>query len=510
MPPPGAHVPRGVIVSLNSRLIAQNPWWSHGIAGIEDDPKLHELNGLPIRWAPPTHLIDLNQDAVYTLRGQRQVGKSTFLKLLARNAMVDGWSPQAILYMDAEAANARTYGQLAALVASYLDQTEAASDRSRRLLILDEVTAIKSWQTAIRVLADAGRLRGVTLVASGSNCKDIKTGGDRLPRRRGRIVDRDLIMQPLSFRDYLRLIDPPLSARLPEVLPQEIYDARKMYEAAQRAHLSAGRVDAHFHRYLRTGGFLVSVAEEIVGNGTIAEHVFADYRSAILGEVSRMGRRETTLRPIVQLLRDRLGDEFDWRDLAREAHIANHETVRGLVEDLELAYVWHVVYRVLDAQGDHVALKSPKRLYPVDPFTWHMLSAWSQGSAAGWATTLANLADSTALGKLAESVVADHLRRFSGYRTYYYRSRDGEEIDFVTQADGKSRGRVEVKYENTINTRDHWPLRRHGGGLLLSKDTLQLVALAGDDSTETVVAVIPVSYALALWPAPSVYPARDF
>lgn len=495
-------------MTLSNKLVEQNPWWSYGVAGIERDPKLLELKGLPIHWAPPTGLIDLSQDAVYTLRGQRQVGKSTFLKLLARKAMLDGRSSQLILYLDVEAAHARTYSQLVTLIASYLDRSEPAGEQSRRLLLLDEVTAIKNWQTAIRVLADAGRLRGTTLVASGSNCKDIKTGGDRLPRRRGRVLDRDLIMQPLSFRDYLQLIDPALCAGLPVIQEQDAYDARQMHEAAQKAHIHSARVDAHFYRYLKTGGFLVSVAEEIIGNGTIPEHVFADYRSAILGEVARMGRREATLRPIVQLLRNRLGEEFDWRDLAREAHIANHETARDLIEDLELAYVWHIFYRVLDAQAHDVALKSPKRLYPVDPFTWHMLSAWSQGGDSGWATTLANLANSTAMGKLAESVVADHLRRMAGHRTYYYRSRDGEEIDFVTQG-GKRYAKIEVKYQNSINTRDHWPLRRHGGGILLSKNTLQLVSAGENERAETYVATIPVSFALALWPAPSVYPVRD-
>jgi hypothetical protein len=55
----------------------------------------------------------------------------------------------------------------------------------------------------------------------------------------------------------------------------------------------------------------------------------------------------------------------------------------------------------------------------VDPFTWHMLSAWSLGSSFTWATTLATLADSKSMDKLAESFVGDHLRRMSGARMYY-------------------------------------------------------------------------------------------
>lgn len=497
---------------ISTRIVAQNPWWGGGAEALEQDPKLLDVKAAPIRWDPPMDLVDLSQDGVYTLRGQRQVGKSTYLKLLARTVMARGWRPRDVLYVDAEAANARTYSQLAALITSYLDHADteatARKEQRRRLLLLDEVTGVSNWQTAIRVLADAGRLRGATIVASGSNCKDIKSGGDRLPRRRGRILDRDLVMQPLSFRDYLRLVDPELFSRVPVITgATACYDPVQLHTAAEQAHLAGSRLLARFGRYLATGGFLVSVAEEMAGNGAIPEHVYLDYRSAVLGEVVRMGRREATLRPIVQVLRNRLGEELDWRDLAREAHIASHETVRDLLEDLELAYLWHIYYRTMDAAACRVALKSPKRLYPLDPFTWHVLSAWSNASASGWASTMATLADSTIMGKLAESVVADHLRRMSGRNSYYFRTRDGEEIDFVTCAAGRLDARIEVKYQNSITGRDHQALRRHGGGLLLTKDSLQLIppAPAGGQA----VAVIPIAYALAIWPAPSLFPVRD-
>lgn len=499
-------------MSLSARLVAQNPWWGAGLSALERDPKLTDIKTAAVRWDPPMEVVDVHQDGVYTLRGQRQVGKSTYLKLLARKVMTQGWRPQHVLYVDAESANARTHGQLAALVASYLDHidadTQSRGERSRRLLLLDEVTGVKNWQTAIRVLADEGRLRGATVVASGSNCKDIKSGGDRLPRRRGRILDRDLVMQPLSFRDYLKLVDPDLSARVPSVAEAGAYrDPLRLYAAAEQAHLAGSQLIARFGRYLATGGFLVSIAEEIAGGGIIPEHVYVDYRSAVLGEVVRMGRREATLRPVVQVLRNRLGEEFEWRDLAREAHIASHETVRDLVEDLELAYVWHVYYRTMDADTCHAALKSPKRLYPLDPFTWHMLSAWSQGSTSGWATTMATLGDSTTMGKLSESVVADHLRRLNGRNCFYFRTRDGEEIDFVTCTAGKIDSRIEVKYQNSMSRRDHQALRREGGGVLLTKDTLQLIRSSGTDGLP--VAAIPIAYALAMWPTPSLFPVRE-
>ena len=64
-----------------------NPWWTN--RGWEaDDPHLRRLEGSRARLAAPqVDEIDLGGPAIHVLRGPRQVGKSTDLKLLARRAL---------------------------------------------------------------------------------------------------------------------------------------------------------------------------------------------------------------------------------------------------------------------------------------------------------------------------------------------------------------------------------------------------------------------------------------
>lgn len=67
-----------------------NPWWAAPSA-IGDDPKLAELGSSGLEWASATlGRFDLDADRVYTLRGPRQVGKTTLLKLLVRALQVSG------------------------------------------------------------------------------------------------------------------------------------------------------------------------------------------------------------------------------------------------------------------------------------------------------------------------------------------------------------------------------------------------------------------------------------
>lgn len=493
---------------MHHRAVEQNPWWADPARALAADPKLSILERLPVRWHPPIDtVLDLTQDGVYTLRGQRQVGKSTYLKLVVQRLLERGWPPRRIMYLDVEGANATRQGQLQALIRGYLDDLAIRRAQGERtVVLLDEVTGLKNWQTAIRVLADEGHLRGVTLVATGSNSKDVKTGGDRLPRRRGNIRDRDLLLHPLSFRDYLEVTAPDLAAEIPTLAQDEMFDPHRAYEIAREVHLRGAAVLARFSRYLTTGGFLVSIAEEIEHNGVIPEYVYTDYRAAVLGEVNRLGRQERTLERVVRYLHGKLGEEFEWRTIAQETDIPRHETVRDLVDDLELAYIWHIVHRVKAAESCDPAFKSPKRLYPLDPFTWHMLSAWADGRRPGWGKTLETMANPTVAGKLAEAVAVDHVRRHAGPHIYYYRSEGGEEIDIVACRHQATHGRIELKYRNRVSGKDAAALRRHGGGLLLSKETLFFNAAQPDAaSPKGPVAELPLPYALAMWRTPSLF-----
>ncbi len=76
-----------------------NPWWTS--SGWEaDDLHLRRLESSPIRLATPqVDGIDLLAPAIHVLRGPRQAGKSTDLKLLARRALGAGAERRGVIYL---------------------------------------------------------------------------------------------------------------------------------------------------------------------------------------------------------------------------------------------------------------------------------------------------------------------------------------------------------------------------------------------------------------------------
>lgn len=84
---------------LSERLIvAQNPWWTDRSGWEGQDGHLRTLSLQPVRL--PTRVVDriaLGEAGTHVIRGPRQVGKSTELKLLAQRAMAEGVLPRNIV-----------------------------------------------------------------------------------------------------------------------------------------------------------------------------------------------------------------------------------------------------------------------------------------------------------------------------------------------------------------------------------------------------------------------------
>ena len=84
---------------LDEELIGFNPWW-RDTAWRSQDPHLLALDDQPVR-LPTEFVLDIDLDApgVNVLRGPRQVGKSTDLKLLVDRALDEGRDNRAVIYL---------------------------------------------------------------------------------------------------------------------------------------------------------------------------------------------------------------------------------------------------------------------------------------------------------------------------------------------------------------------------------------------------------------------------
>lgn len=474
----------------------QNRWWGDR-REIERDRHLVRLRTVARAWAADLP-FRFERDALYTLRGPRQVGKSTVLKRQIEALLAGGWPPRKILYLDVELAGLERAKDLVTALRAYLDGEQPTPGRppERLAIFLDEVTRIEHWAGALRGLIDNDELRGVTIVATGSHTRDLREGGERLPGRRGGGSELDLELLPLSFRDYVTLIDPALNLPSPvrSLLPDELRAGGR-----ERAAIRP-RLGALFERYLTTGGFLTALNDEADSGGVSAE-TFQIYREAILGEFTRAGLREAYLREVINWLAVHLGQEFDYRGVAADTDIGSKDTARNYLDHLVATYVGLVFYRTPNLHIPSPGFRGPKKIHPSDPLLWHLVRGWAANDPDPWPAALAALERSDDSGHLVESVVAVHLRRAFGDRVFYWRPDDRREIDFVIQSQGGSVALAEAKYQARVDDSDARTIVNAGGGTLLTRDR------EGDLAGGAAYA-LPAAEALALLDAPSLAPSR--
>ncbi|MDZ7291951.1 MAG: ATP-binding protein [candidate division KSB1 bacterium] len=466
-------------------LRRQNPWWAD-TAAINEDPHLAEYDQAMVKWEPPLlQTLKLDRDLIYILLGPRQVGKTTFFKLLVRQLLLErNVHPRTILYLNCEALGPQTPQALAELLRDYILWAKTFS-KERLYILLDEATYLKDWERGLKIVADEGKLKKATLIAAGSHAAGIRKGGERLPGRRGRDEHLDLMLLPLSFRRFLMARNTALENKLPIF---ENWNQKTLFATAQEIALWADQISSYFSIYLRSGGFPRSIRDE-AEHGRVMQDVYKLYRDAFVGDLARLGRRESLLRELAQWLINRRENPFDWSDAARETQLGTHPTVREYVEDAEAAFLWEVLYKSKSLGESLRAPRSSKRVYFADPFSFHCFRSWVFGYDNAWRATEEFLADPNNQGYLVESVIASHLRRTFGDRIFYWRN--GQEIDFVIFQQEKRSALIEVKYQAQINPDNAKALVQQGGGILLTKNQLAF-------SPKKKVLAIPVHYFLAM------------
>lgn len=158
-------------MSIPIELIDQNPWWRKP-EEISQDKNIVALTKSKVCWDPRIkYTFDLDSDVVYTLRGPRQVGKTTLLKDMIRGLLKCNVPPRNIFYFTCDLID--NPKALAETMSSYLYSVRPDKNQ-RAYLLIDEVSSVKDWQKAIKFLVDKGSLTLTTLILTGSHTLDIK------------------------------------------------------------------------------------------------------------------------------------------------------------------------------------------------------------------------------------------------------------------------------------------------------------------------------------------------
>jgi len=418
----------------DTQILRYNRWWTRD--GWEhDDPHLRRLRAQPARLpSPQVEEVDLRRPAVHILRGPRQVGKSTDLKLLVARALGAGFAPRRVVYLSLDLLE----GQAPAVLADTVDRAYelAGAGGASRLLLLDEVTSSSMWRTAVKTIWDDGRIDGDVVVCTGSSAIDLAEGtAERLPGRRGH--GRDFLVWPQSFASFSRALDGSLPAGLGLTVGELVGpDGREALTDA-RVHLPA--LQRALERYLRFGGLPAAVAEAVDGAIEPSEEVRRVLWDSLITEVGRRGATVPAAQALLERIMRSLGSKMSWAQMAREMAVplgrgrtgggsAGPRTLQAYMELLAINYFAIILYFWKQGSGSGDVAKH-KKIYFGDPLL-HTLTADRVGLQRD---PHADVENAVALAlyrryepgeRSAESFVAPE-------RLHVWGTRKGGEIDFV-------------------------------------------------------------------------------
>lgn len=469
-------------------IAIQNPWWARKEA-IQEDAKIRQYEAGKYKWRPRIlNYIDLGRDVVYSIRGPRQIGKTTMLKLQIRELLEKGHPPQNIMYYACDMV--RESRELYDIMATYVKWAETAG-KGRIILMLDEISSVRDWGVAIKKFIDDFQNAGKVLVLTGSHSIDIEKNTERFPGRGGERegISTHKILLPMKFAEYVELKNPALCQNIKaqkldekEVRGKEFMSLLSGIEPDTLKTLLPlqPELDRLLEEYLLDGGIMFAV-NQLAEKGEIPQQTYELYIRQLMGDIHRIGRDEMTAKQVLSAVLGRVGSRASWLGMAKEAGIPSNVTIEqyaGILQGMFILDVFHLVDEKMQPK-----YRSEKKIHVPNPFMFHALRSWVQNPAGD----PFNAARQFLLGpenrsRVIEGLVGDHLARAAynlkpndlyspSSAVFYFRLAKGREIDYVLPVDGRACF-VDVAYKSSLASEDYLALKKmRRGGCLVSKGT---------------------------------------
>ncbi|MFQ5544234.1 MAG: ATP-binding protein [Nitrospiria bacterium] len=486
-----------------AEIVSQNPWWNQGIEFIRYD--VHLTKAKPLFFKRED--LHLERGNIYVLRGPRQVGKTTYLKETIRQMLERGVPAAHILYLSFDFFTSRR--ELRNAINFFLDSTREVEVI---YLFFDEITSLDDWNFELKYLADQGIAAKAVIVATGSNAVRLKQKAELLPGRG--LEGNEFYIKPFSFREFLlQTIDRVCSyvARgefhnalhnLKPALHENKLDLSANPDELQRMVFNLmpykKELQYLFRIYLMTGGnpgvinnYLVNRYEK--GTERIDDTLAEVFIRDVLGDLSRVQKQETLARQLLKALLDRYGSRYSFTKLSKVIE-RTHVTTIDYLELLEESFILAVFY-AYDFNKKDIKSKGDKKVYFLDPFTYHSMKSYLSGRPL-WDVITETLWREEVQSTVIEGIVQLHLlmhreipylRKGQTFLWLYY-DKTGKEIDAILSLNHDYIG-IEVKYQAQVNDKDVRKIAPVKNYLILSKE---------DVGTGKQVEIVPVDLFLSL------------
>lgn len=448
-------------------LLIFNPWWEVP-ERIDSDRSIVDYRESKLRWQPKIKdEFKLNLDAVYSLRGPRQVGKTTVIKMIVKELLESGLPPRAIFYYACDLLASAE--ELFQVIRQYQEFSQPHKFK-RRYVFIDEISLVHDWQYAVKQAIDLGWGRSTTFILTGSSAVDIKRGAERLPGRRGRVSQADKVLVPLEFREFVdKCSEAPINFEHASL--NALFDEPKLIEKLKsQALVYLPRLTALFEQFLTVGGFPLAV-DCFLRKGELSRDIIETYLAVIRSDFEKVKKSRIILKQVLTRILSVGGTPVSWQSLAKTIDTPSYNTVREYSELLADSFLLAILY-FLDRNKRAANPNKGKKFYFIDPLVLN-LARHELSLSTGQEFSLA-----------VEGAVAAHLLRnfehrlFEGFgsmeKVFYWRSAKGKEVDFVV-LHGESLVPVEVKYQSSISRSDYTTMKRSfGKGILVTKNTFLL------------------------------------
>lgn len=446
-------------MNLIEQMALSSPWWSNQ-KWEKSDRNLISVADSKIELR---HIkkFEIKPQAIDIIRGPRQIGKTTEIKMLVRDFIKKGIKPGSIGYFTCDIIS--KHKDLFEMLKAFSQHLKLNKIR-KGFMFLDEVTGVKNWQKAVKAYADLGLAKNIHMVMTGSSSIELKRGYERMPGRRN--GGRDYLFLPVSFGRFCSLINP--RKNIEERSFSKILKSKNNFEKFKEEVLITGDFYRKiFSDYVVTGGFPRAISDFKKYGETSGETTYI-YQSVLFSEFEKYKKSTITLMQILGEIVADLCTSVSFNNIMKRVDVSSAKTVKEYIEMLSFSYLGLQV-PCIDISRRRIYNKKNKKIYLMDPVIFKVLQ------------------DKFRLlppdkSKLSENLVAVHLGRFfikewsaSGIlnELFYWKSAKGNEVDFVIFLENKPFG-IEVKYQNIISKWDEMSIRRGiGRGLVITRDTFE-------------------------------------
>ena len=429
-----------------------NPWWVNK-TNIENDFHLSELESQKIRWN--YEIIEKFEPGIYSLRGPRQVGKTTWIKQRIKKLLENNDAKNIFFY---SCDNIKDFKELIELIDLFLD---IADCNKNNFIFLDEIPYVEEWQKGIKHLYDSGKLKKSTVILTGSHSIDIKRSIEKLPGR-GDSGKRHYIMLPLTFSQYLNAIGKGI----------ELFKNIKKNISLLKINLK--EIDKEYKNYLKTGGFL-RIINEFHSTGKINDTSYDIYSKWIIGDLAKWDLKEYYAKQILKRIAECYSTESSWASIRSGTDIDSPHTSAKYINAIEEMFVVNFIFK-MDFNKKEPDYPKSKKIYFSDPFIFASCFKWINGNENNF-EKYSQFIDAN-IDKISEGVLLNHLISFV-YRDiksniydyknliYYWTNQNKtKEIDFVYKNIS-----FELKFKDNIKAKDYRGLDEFKKGFMITKNS---------------------------------------